>query len=85
MRLAWIVPDADPAVASFRYRCLMPAWALHQMGHDSTIFVHEQPDPAAFDALLIVKQAGEQLHASAQSPIDVGTRVAKGDNPFNLG
>jgi hypothetical protein len=67
MRLAWIVPVADPAVASFRYRCLMPAWALHQMGHDSTIFVHEQPDPAAFDALLIVKQAGEQLHALARA------------------
>jgi hypothetical protein len=54
-------------VASFRYRCLIPAWALHQMGHDSTIFVDEQPDPTTFDALLIVKQAGEQLHALARA------------------
>jgi hypothetical protein len=67
MRLAWIVPGADPTVASFRYRCLIPAWALHQMGYDSTIFVDEQPDPAAFDALLIVKQAGDQLHALARA------------------
>ena len=30
------------------------------------------------------RDAGEQLHASAQNLIDVGTRVAKGDNPFEL-
>jgi aminoglycoside phosphotransferase (APT) family kinase protein len=28
------------------------------------------------------RAAGEQLHASAQNLIDVGTRVAKGDSPF---
>jgi aminoglycoside phosphotransferase (APT) family kinase protein len=28
------------------------------------------------------REAGEQLHASAQNLIDVGTRVAKGDSPF---
>ena len=28
------------------------------------------------------QEAGEQLHASAQNLIDVGTRVAKGDSPF---
>jgi aminoglycoside phosphotransferase (APT) family kinase protein len=28
------------------------------------------------------RDAGEQLHASAQNLIDVGTRVAKGDSPF---
>lgn len=67
MRLAWIVPDADPAVASFRYRCLIPAWALHQIGHDSAIFVDERPDPAAFDALIVVKQAGERLHEVARA------------------
>lgn len=66
MRLAWIVPDADPTVASFRYRCLIPAWALHQIGHDSAIFVDEQPNPAAFDALIVVKQAGEHLHDLAR-------------------
>jgi aminoglycoside phosphotransferase (APT) family kinase protein len=31
------------------------------------------------------REAGEQLHASAQNLIDVGTRVAKGDSPFDLG
>jgi aminoglycoside phosphotransferase (APT) family kinase protein len=31
------------------------------------------------------RDAGEQLHASAQNLIDVGTRVAKGDSPFDLG
>src|SRR6478736_2924076 len=31
------------------------------------------------------RDAGEALHASAQNLIDVGTRVAKGDNPFELG
>ncbi len=67
MRLAWVVPDADPTVASFRYRCLIPAWALHQIGHESTIFVHERPSPAAFDALIVVKQAGEQLQELAQA------------------
>jgi aminoglycoside phosphotransferase (APT) family kinase protein len=30
------------------------------------------------------RDAGEQLHASAQNLIDVGTRVAKGDNLFEL-
>ena len=29
------------------------------------------------------REAGEALHASAQNLIDVGTRVAKGDNPFD--
>jgi hypothetical protein len=67
MRLAWIVPDADPKVASFRYRCLIPAWALQQIGHDSAIFVDEQPDPADFDALVVVKQAGERLHDVARA------------------
>jgi aminoglycoside phosphotransferase (APT) family kinase protein len=31
------------------------------------------------------REAGEQLHASAQNLIDVGTRVAKGDSPFDIG
>jgi aminoglycoside phosphotransferase (APT) family kinase protein len=31
------------------------------------------------------RDAGERLHASAQNLIDVGTRVAKGDSPFELG
>ena len=30
------------------------------------------------------REAGERLHASAQNLIDVGTRVAKGDNPFSV-
>jgi hypothetical protein len=60
MRLAWIVANAHPAVASFRYRCLIPAWGMHQIGHDSAIFVDEQPDPADFDAMIIVKQAGDR-------------------------
>jgi aminoglycoside phosphotransferase (APT) family kinase protein len=30
------------------------------------------------------REAGEQLHASAQKLIDVGTQVAKGANPFGL-
>lgn len=67
MRLAWIVPDADPTVASFRYRCLIPAWALQRMGHDNAIFVDQQPDPAAFDALIVVKQAGDRLHGVARA------------------
>jgi len=67
MRLAWIVPNADPTVASFRYRCLVPAWALQQIGHDSAIFVDERPDPSEFDALIVVKQAGERLHDVARA------------------
>jgi aminoglycoside phosphotransferase (APT) family kinase protein len=31
------------------------------------------------------REAGEQLHRSARNLIDVGTRVAKGDSPFDLG
>ena len=31
------------------------------------------------------REAGEQLHASAQNLIDVGTGVAKGDSPFGIG
>ncbi|MGO4443113.1 phosphotransferase family protein [Mycobacterium sp. 2YAF39] len=30
------------------------------------------------------RDAGEALHANAQNLIDVGTRVVKGDNPFDL-
>jgi glycosyltransferase involved in cell wall biosynthesis len=67
MRLGWIVPEADPTIASFRYRCLIPAWALQQLGHDSVIFADQQPDPAAFDALIVVKQAGERLHDVARA------------------
>jgi glycosyltransferase involved in cell wall biosynthesis len=67
MRLAWIVPNADPTVASFRYRCLVPAWALQQVGHDSAIFIDEQPDPSEFDALIVVKQAGERFHEVARA------------------
>src|SRR5262245_42248990 len=67
MRIAWVVPIADVKVASFRYRCLIPAWAVQQAGHDSTIFVDDRPDPAAFDALIVVKQAGVGLEAVAQA------------------
>lgn len=31
------------------------------------------------------RDAGERLHSSAQHLIDLGTRVAKGDSPFELG
>jgi glycosyltransferase involved in cell wall biosynthesis len=75
MRLAWIVPNADPTVASFRYRCLIPAWALQQIGHDSTIFVDGQPDPFEFDALIVVKQAGERLHDVARAFRSAGKPV----------
>jgi aminoglycoside phosphotransferase (APT) family kinase protein len=30
------------------------------------------------------RDAGEALHANAQNLIDMGTRVAKGDSPFDL-
>jgi aminoglycoside phosphotransferase (APT) family kinase protein len=30
------------------------------------------------------RDAGERLHSNAQNLIDIGTRVAKGDNPFGL-
>ena len=30
------------------------------------------------------RDAGEALHANAQNLIDIGTRVVKGDNPFDL-
>jgi aminoglycoside phosphotransferase (APT) family kinase protein len=30
------------------------------------------------------REAGERLHASAQNLIELGTRVSKGDNPFEL-
>jgi hypothetical protein len=30
------------------------------------------------------RDAGERLHLNAQNLIDLGTRVAKGDNPFDL-
>ncbi|MGH6891884.1 MAG: glycosyltransferase [Dongiaceae bacterium] len=67
MRLAWIVPNADAKIASFRYRCLIPAWALQQIGHDSAIFVDGRPDPSQFDALIVVKQAGDRLDEVAQA------------------
>ncbi|MEZ5832265.1 MAG: hypothetical protein R3D05_13900 [Dongiaceae bacterium] len=67
MRLAWIVPDADSTVASFRYRCLVPAWALQQLGHDSAIFVDDRPDPSDFDALIVVKQAGGRVNEVARA------------------
>jgi glycosyltransferase involved in cell wall biosynthesis len=67
MRIAWIVQDVDPTIASFRYRCLIPAWALRQIGHDSAIFANEQPDPTAFDALIVVKQAGQRFQNVARA------------------
>lgn len=67
MRLAWIAATADPNVASFRYRCLVPAWALRDHGHESTVFTDELPDPAAFDALIAVKNAGDRLGKVARA------------------
>lgn len=67
MRLAWIVPNADARIASFRYRCLIPAWALQQIGHESAIFVDERPNPSQFDALIVVKQAGDRLDELARA------------------
>jgi hypothetical protein len=65
MKLAWLAAVADPNVASFRYRCLIPAWALCDHGHDSTIFVDEAPDPAGYDALIAVKSAGRRVDEAA--------------------
>lgn len=66
MNLAWFAAAADPNVASFRYRCLIPAWALREMGHDSTIFVDEIPDPEQYDALIAVKSAGSRVDEAAR-------------------
>lgn len=66
MKLAWIAATADPNVASFRYRCLIPAWALCELGHHSTIFVGDAPDASQFDALIVVKNAGDHLDDVAQ-------------------
>ncbi len=66
MKLAWFAAAADPNVASFRYRCLIPAWALRDLGHDSTIFVDEVPDPARHDALIAVKSAGSRVDEAAR-------------------
>lgn len=66
MKLAWIAATADPNVASFRYRCLVPAWALREAGHESTIFVDDLPEARRFDALIAVKSAGDQLDEVAR-------------------
>lgn len=65
MKLAWLAAVADPNVASFRYRCLIPAWALRDHGHDSTIFVDEVPDAEGYDALIAVKSAGRRVDEAA--------------------
>jgi hypothetical protein len=65
MKLAWLAAVADPNVASFRYRCLIPAWALRDHGHDSTIFIDEAPDPEGYDALIAVKSAGRRVDEAA--------------------
>lgn len=65
MKLAWLAAVADPNVASFRYRCLIPAWALSDHGHDSTIFVDEVPNPEGYDALIAVKSAGRRVDEAA--------------------
>lgn len=67
VRLAWVVAEADPKIASFRYRCLIPAWGLHRLGCESRIFSDAPPDPRAFDALIVVKLAEPQLAAVAKS------------------
>lgn len=66
MKLAWFAAAADPNVASFRYRCLVPAWALRDFGHDSAVFVDEVPDPESFDALIAVKSAGSRVDEAAR-------------------
>src|SRR5262245_8235868 len=66
MKLAWLAAVADPNVASFRYRCLVPAWALCEHGHESTIFADEVPDPKDFDALIAVKSAGRRVEEAAR-------------------
>lgn len=66
MKLAWFAAAADPNVASFRYRCLIPAWALRDLGHDSTVFVDEVPDPERYDALIAVKSAGTRVDEASR-------------------
>lgn len=66
MKLAWVVESIDLDVASFRYRCLLPAWALSQFGYESSIFCRTVPDPSGFDALIAVKNAGTSMFAAAQ-------------------
>jgi hypothetical protein len=66
MKLAWLAAAADPNIASFRYRCLVPAWALRDLGHDSTVFVDEVPNPEHYDALIAVKSAGARVDEAAR-------------------
>ena len=75
MRLAWIVSSADPRIASFRYRCLMPAWGLGKYGHQSTVFCDTLPEPGEFDALIVVKLADDRLKELARQFSARGKRV----------
>jgi hypothetical protein len=66
MRLAWVAESIDLDVASFRYRCLLPAWALSQRGYRSGIYCKGLPRPEDYDALIVVKNASPSAIESAR-------------------
>ncbi len=66
MRLAWIAESIDLDVASFRYRCLLPAWSLSQRGYRSGIYCKGMPRPEDYDALIVVKNAAPSAIESAR-------------------
>ncbi len=73
MRIAWIAESIDLDVASFRYRCLLPAWGLAERGHENGLFCKSVPHPEDYDVLIIVKnasssalEAARRFHASGK-------------------
>ena len=66
MRLAWVAESIDLDVASFRYRCLLPAWALSQRGYRSGIYCKALPRAEDYDALIVVKNAAPAAIESAR-------------------
>ena len=56
-RVAWKVYQLTPRAASVRYRCMLPALGLHELGVQSTVFEEGEilVDIERFDALVFVK------------------------------
>ncbi|MEL7503038.1 MAG: hypothetical protein AAFN18_11285 [Cyanobacteria bacterium J06554_6] len=75
--LIWKTNTADARIASYRYRCLMPARDLAQQGYPSIIY--NQGDPVVFprqaQAIVFVKSFTRQDLSICQRAVDRGLPV----------
>lgn len=78
MRIAWVVPQKDAAIASTRYRCYYPAMALERFGVESKFFsqaLDVLPEISSFEAIVFVKSLDGMGLGLAQQGKALGAKI----------